>query len=306
MKVNKMFFCLTMAVALVLGTTGCSSDAPNSETDIPIDDDGLVSTVVFTPQNADSDVFQFFTSELSLDDNGKLAYWNGSIEPYMCRAINSYGDLSSFYIGNKELPKIDFSKQTLVIGWQYITMPVTSIDFVEMDKDVDRYVLNVYATHHAEQDGLTSYVLQPFWALFPKMSDAPVQARMVINQVVGSSKDSISYDDVKGEWELTETVGGSNDLVKLSFREDGTLTITHVNGEGTVWYYLFAEEGQIINKDLKVACPYHSYLRTIAPSQDDNGRSTDYGIAVIGNTMYLQMTHVIVDGGWPKIYVFHR
>ena len=36
MKVNKMFFCLTMVVALVLGTTGCSSEGDGTERIPPI------------------------------------------------------------------------------------------------------------------------------------------------------------------------------------------------------------------------------------------------------------------------------
>jgi hypothetical protein len=303
MKTNRVFFYLAMTLTLVLGSTGCSKDDANTEVEVPIDDGSLTSAMTFTTKDAEPEVAQFFASELSLDGNGSLASWNGGNESYVCRAINSYDDFGSLYCGDKELPKIDFSNHTLIVGWQYITTNVSEIEKLEIGKEDNLYYLDVYATHHSWQDGLTPFALQPFWALFPKLSDAPIQARVVINQDSDPAKDSISRADVIGEWELTEVMGGKENISKLSFYEDRTLTETYGSKEIAVGYNLFAEEGRMMNGELRVACPYHSCLRLSPLSGDE---VFDYGIALIGDRMYLQQTHIFVYAGWMPIYVFQR
>ena len=101
------------------------------------------------------------------------SYGGTVIEENRACIINSRQELADIYLGDKELPEIDFDKYTLVIGQQI--MPVLGFYVVkkELTESGEGLVLKMYARNDGE-DLATALQNLYFWELYPKLAQKTI------------------------------------------------------------------------------------------------------------------------------------
>ena len=155
----------------------CSKDSEATE----IIDENVIAT--FKQSNAGSDVTKFFASELPLMrkyyDFEVPFYWRGTIYTETCKLVNSMEEFQAFYFGDVPLPQIDFSNQTLIIGWKEFGT-FDEMDKMELRKDEKGYSLNVYTLRHKGLNKVDMCWVS-YWGIFPKQAQEPVSVNIIIN-----------------------------------------------------------------------------------------------------------------------------
>ena len=166
---KKYLFILLATIAFV----ACSNDesAP-SNTIAPVADNKM-----------DTAVKAFFGSELpdSLPDGrNKFGFdfvCNGmprGVPDVQGLIINSQEELAGLYGGDKEVPLIDFSAYSLVIG-QIVVMWEDWTTRIELQEEEDFLKLTA---HLHDKRGITTWEILSFdyfWHLYPKLPDKPLQ-----------------------------------------------------------------------------------------------------------------------------------
>ncbi|MBP5278310.1 MAG: hypothetical protein J6Z18_07485 [Prevotella sp.] len=147
--------CLLLMTA-VAGLAGCDNADDSKTTLSPVKTDELVD-VFFRKASNDigRGIISFFPERKQSTDVSPLI-------------INNVEDLRSAYYGKDELPTIDFSKYTLIIGAVYITAGI----YVKEQK----LILNERsATLHlfmemTDEAVITNFNHELYWGLYPKLS----------------------------------------------------------------------------------------------------------------------------------------
>ena len=164
---RKVLF-LTCIIAGIL--VGCSSDdsiiLPINVTDGPI---AVFFNAELPELNKSSDFYRNSKSFFYDPDS----YGGTAIEENRVCIINSRQELADIYLGDKELPEIDFDKYTLVIGQQI--MPVLGFYIVnkKLVESGEEFVLKLYARNDGE---VLATALQNlyFWGLYPKLAQKTI------------------------------------------------------------------------------------------------------------------------------------
>ncbi len=161
-------FCLACVITVML--CACSSD----------EDENVIQPIDVT----DSPVAAFFNAELresrgaffvdSIDSFGTAILKKESIS---C-VVNSREELADLYMGNKELPEIDFDKYTLIIGQQIMPGLGYYIRKRKLVMEEDGLVLTLNARNDGEAIALALQHLY-FWGLYPKLP----QDRITVNVI---------------------------------------------------------------------------------------------------------------------------
>jgi len=126
---------------------------------------------------APAEVKAFFDSEFSHPGSitSPYRFFRDRPNASFCHVINSMEELQSVYFGEKELPAIDFSDKTLVIGQEYccdiVYFPIQVLQEYE-----DRHVLNI--TVEIPDWGYDAFTLVTHWALYPKLGRKPTEVRL--------------------------------------------------------------------------------------------------------------------------------
>lgn len=166
-----------LLLAFVSMICSCSKDSDSTE----IVDENVIAT--FRQSNADKDITSFFASELPLMrkyyDLETPFEWKGEIHADTCKLINSMEEFWAFYYGEVPLPQIDFSSQTLIIGWHEFGL-IDEMDRLELRKDANGYTLNVYTLRYKGLNPADTYWLG-YWGIFPKQTKEPVGVNFIIN-----------------------------------------------------------------------------------------------------------------------------
>lgn len=164
-------------LTLISMVCSCSKDSEATE----IIDENVIAT--FKQSNAGSDVTKFFASELPLMrkyyDFEVPFYWRGTIYTETCKLVNSMEEFQAFYYGEVPLPQIDFSNQTLIIGWHEFGL-IDEMDKLELRKDANGYTLNVYTLRYKGLHNAATYWLC-YWGIFPKQTEGPVSVNIIMN-----------------------------------------------------------------------------------------------------------------------------
>ena len=87
--------------------------------------------------------------------------------------INSRQELADIYLGDKELPDIDFDKYTLIIGRQKMPYPYFYVAKQELIAGKDGLILNLYANNDEEILPCMKHCMY-FWGLYPKLSQKAI------------------------------------------------------------------------------------------------------------------------------------
>ena len=92
--------------------------------------------------------------------------------------INSRQELADVYLGEKELPTIDFDKYTLIIGQQKMPCLGFYITKKELVPSENGLQLTIYARNDGE---ILSLMIQRlfFWGLYPKLSQTTITVKAI-------------------------------------------------------------------------------------------------------------------------------
>ena len=184
MKKTRLSFLFVGLFSLV-AMTSCSSN----------EEDNVNNKNVIQPINVtNSPVETFFSTELpelhqrSGDTGGTKSffynpdlYGGENIYKNIICVINSRQELSDIYLGEKELPEIDFDNYTLILGQQIMPYLGFYVGKKELVKGEDALILNLHARHDSRSDENLPTMLQIlyFWGLYPKQ----IQKNITVNVI---------------------------------------------------------------------------------------------------------------------------
>ena len=150
------FFWVMISVCLLLpvGLTACSSDDENV---IP-EEKGIIAdffakTFPKEQEGAGTDVKEVPFSGFDNQEN-------------VCIVINSYDELKSVYQGKEQLPEVDFSKHSLVIGRAWLNVGKKYQDLMVEQKDSYTFITLRFTNLSDAASTVMSYYY--FWDLVPK------------------------------------------------------------------------------------------------------------------------------------------
>ena len=152
-KNNVLWVCALLMLAF--GMSSCSSDDDRIM--------GTVQTPVSMPDEEDenkneenvstvraADELSFFMTEALYgnDKQGRRTFFSADPEEEKCLMINSEQEFREAYKGDKELPKVDFSMYTLVVGRSWGNDTSYFFDDFEMVDKGDSYQLDLTLNHN--------------------------------------------------------------------------------------------------------------------------------------------------------------
>ena len=147
---------MMMAVCCSLLLTACGSEDENITEQNPIYIDAFT----------DDSVIDFMNEEWP-KKGWTPGFFKGDGKESFCKVINSEDDFVDFYIGNKEVPYIDFVANTLIVGQVQVPHTGFEIKKVELFQS-DSLDLNVYLEE--KEGGYTMLTALRFWKLYSKVS----------------------------------------------------------------------------------------------------------------------------------------
>ncbi len=166
---------------IVAATWLCACSSDDNDNDFDDFNPNAIQPISLTG----GDIVEFFNSELpemhSGNDNYKMSIpflmdddnYNNEVH-----VINSRQELADLYVGEKELPAIDFDKYTLIIGQQ--KMP--SLGFYIVKKELEPKENGLQLTIYARNDSeLLSTMIQRlyFWGIYPKQSQTAITVKVI-------------------------------------------------------------------------------------------------------------------------------
>lgn len=174
MKTRK-YLGLIIMLMLVVSMSSCSSD-----------DD----RVIIQPINvAEEPIADFLKTELP--NNYHSWSFFVYIDPKYSRpfaidenifcVINSQEELMNIYLGDKELPEIDFDNYTLIIGQQIMPYPGFYITKKELVEGEDGLVFNLYVRNDGYDDENRNAKLQflYYWEFYPKLPQDNISINVI-------------------------------------------------------------------------------------------------------------------------------
>ena len=180
---KKHFFIIMMMVLAVGFTTACSSDSDG--------DDGLIVAVedtnnlqetrgVLTPEtDVDESVVAFFNQ---VSNEGTYYFAQQYEQKDACLIFNSEEDIETSYSGSnlRALPKIDFSKYTVIVGQRVGIKMFCEITSQQIHEAEDGLVLDLFITDYSDiYNTTTAPAIQGFWGLYPKLNAKSVRVNEV-------------------------------------------------------------------------------------------------------------------------------
>ncbi len=173
MKMRKVLW-LSALLMMAFGMSSCSSDDPI--------EGQKVSTV-----KADDELSLFMTEALySSEFEGRRTFFSADPEEEKCIIINSEQEFREAYRGDKELPKVDFSKYTLVVGRSWGNDTSYFFDNFEMVDKGDSYQLYLTLNHNVHPESIAFCMIIDiyFWKLYPKMESKTVSFNRIVKDVI--------------------------------------------------------------------------------------------------------------------------
>ena len=155
---KKHLFIILAALTFV----ACSEDEPSPN-----------GKVINEINEVPTQVEAFFSEIETLMWSGKKVY-DFTFSQNEIKVINSMEELSDLYTGEKELPEIDFSSYTLLVG--HVLTPDTGhrLDRIVLTGMNERLTLNVYIRKLDSGYPLTVVTPILYWGLYPKLPNEPV------------------------------------------------------------------------------------------------------------------------------------
>lgn len=204
MKKNRIFWMFAVLM-LVVGMSSCSKDDDIGNDDIGNDDIDNVDIVnndsvrggeVYdgwvNPEVDMSDPLAvFFRDELHSpywDGQGneiKTFFEQGEWDDKSCLMINSRQEFQDAYMGTKELPDVDFSNYTLIIGRVWGNDTSYKLNSVLLTDMTENYELETKMLHYVDRLALLTAVIIYYWRLYPKLEKKDIIVKRTVENVNG-------------------------------------------------------------------------------------------------------------------------
>ena len=147
-------------------------------------------TNIIRPVNAPADVKAFFQSEIGKEfgesntilSDTRIVHSpvGGDVRmpsPDTCCVINSRAELAAIYAGEKQLPDIDFTKYTLVVGKEEMPQSPFILEGMSLTEEENLLVLTL-KVKSTENCLMIDYQMR-YWALYPKLPGKPIMVKVV-------------------------------------------------------------------------------------------------------------------------------
>ena len=155
---------------IVAATWLCACSSDDDDNDFEEINPNAIQPVNLT----DGDIVDFF----NLDPHRlSIPFFQDGNYDNKVYVINSRQELADVYLGEKELPAIDFDKYTLIIGQQKMPCLGFYITKKELVPNEDGLQLTIYARNDGE---ILSLMIQRlfFWGLYPKLSQTTITVKV--------------------------------------------------------------------------------------------------------------------------------
>ena len=113
----------------------------------------------------------------------KTFFEHGSWDEEGCLVINSRQEFQDAYMGTKELPEVDFSKYTLLIGKTWGGDSSYKLDDVILRDMTDFYELETRLLHHVDWGAYCAIVDIYYWRLYPKLQEKDIVLKRTVKDV---------------------------------------------------------------------------------------------------------------------------
>ena len=97
--------------------------------------------------------------------------------------VNSKQELESIYYGNLEIPEIDFSKYTLIIGKKTKHVEIgkkspANLKKIKLYETKENYLLDLYCTSYIPEGDMFVRRFLYFWGLYPKLNNKIITSQI--------------------------------------------------------------------------------------------------------------------------------
>lgn len=162
--------------------TGCSNDDGASSANSG--EIGMELTSDIKAASMDESVHSFFQDKIQKAylDAGYHAKDGFSLKENTCFRIDSKEELKAMYQGTDELPEIDFSKYTLLLGSKVYCDFDTDVENIQqvLTESRNSYNLNLISTHREGDWGSASITLQIlYYGFYPKLKDKEITVNLI-------------------------------------------------------------------------------------------------------------------------------
>lgn len=112
----------------------------------------------------------------------RLDYNNVSYENHSdtCYVVNNYEDFQAIYVGQEQLPDIDFDSYTLLVGQKFSSSIYIKLNKQEFYEDDNKYVLDMY---YADDFVSFAEINIFYWGLYPKLSHNNLEINIIIKRL---------------------------------------------------------------------------------------------------------------------------
>lgn len=150
MKRTSKLFAVALAIILLSSFLACSSN------------DEILPETIINEIKCSNDVTQFFDNECD-----KIIKTDTYIDS--CIIINSAEQFNSIYSGDKQIPYIDFSKYTLVVGQKSMNSYGWAIDNKILCSNENQLMMSLYISSKTELHA-QAFMKLYYWGIYPKLS----------------------------------------------------------------------------------------------------------------------------------------
>jgi len=171
-----------MLMALAVSFTACSSEDRDNDQMIDVEQTNNLQDTkgVFTPEtDLDESVITFFNH---VSYEGTYFFDQQYEQENTCLIFNSEEEMEARYCGSylRTLPKIDFSKYTVIVGQRVGIKMFCEITSHMIHEEEDGLVLDLFITDYSDiYNTTTEPVIQGFWGVYPKLDAKTVSVREV-------------------------------------------------------------------------------------------------------------------------------
>ena len=141
-----------------------------------------------------------------------------------CHVINSRQEFEQADKGNQELPDVDFSRYTLIIGWTFGENGTFKLEDVTLRDKGDCYELETRVRPNAGGDGTQAHINFYYWRLYPKLE----KKNIIVKRTTKEGIDPALFEQTTTEF--TQCDFEAEGLFVWTVNTVGTWTVTRLNG----------------------------------------------------------------------------
>lgn len=141
-----------------------------------------------------------------------------------CHVINSREEFEQADKGNQELPDVDFSRYTLIIGRTYGVNGDCKLEDVTLRDKGDFYELETTVRYHVGGSGTQAHVDFYYWRLYPKLEKKDV----IVKYTTREGIDPALFEQTTTEFTANDFE--AKDLFVWTVSTVGTWTVRKLNG----------------------------------------------------------------------------